>query len=130
MKNKDFSHARFVLTHKLEMRKKQRKNGEYHVRKSINRNPAVQGAFAEHRAMLDGLGADTFLIRQKKDLEESVQNGGLQGIVLPGGESTVQGKLLRDLGMSDQLKRTDRSGYTGACDLCRADPFSRACFQR
>ena len=63
---------------------------------------AVQGAFAEHRAMLDGLGADTFLIRQKKDLEESVQNGGLQGIVLPGGESTVQGKLLRDLGMSDR----------------------------
>ena len=40
---------------------------------------AVQGAFAEHRAMLDGLGADTFLIRQKKDLEESVQNGGPQG---------------------------------------------------
>lgn len=40
---------------------------------------AVQGAFAEHQAMLDGLGADTFLIRQKKDLEESVQNGGLQG---------------------------------------------------
>ena len=26
---------------------------------------AVQGAFAEHQAMLDGLGADTFLIRQK-----------------------------------------------------------------
>ena len=65
---------------------------------------AVQGAFAEHQAMLDGLGADTFLIRQKKDLEEAVQNGRLQGIVLPGGESTVQGKLLRDLGMSDQLK--------------------------
>ena len=47
---------------------------------------AVQGAFAEHQAMLDGLGADTFLIRQKKDLEEAVQNGRLQGIVLPGGE--------------------------------------------
>ena len=62
---------------------------------------AVQGAFAEHQAMLDGLGADTFLIRQKKDLEEAVQNGRLQGIVLPGGESTVQGKLLRDLGMSE-----------------------------
>ena len=56
-----------------------------------------RGAFAEHQAMLDGLGADTFLIRQKKDLEEAVQNGRLQGIVLPGGESTVQGKLLRDL---------------------------------
>jgi 5'-phosphate synthase pdxT subunit len=71
---------------------------------------AVQGAFAEHQAMLDGLGADTFLIRQKKDLEEAVQNGGLQGIVLPGGESTVQGKLLRDLGMSDQLKELIEAG--------------------
>ena len=30
VKNKFFSHARFVLTHKLEMRKKQRKNGGYH----------------------------------------------------------------------------------------------------
>ena len=29
---------------------------------------AVQRAFAEHQAMIDGLGADTFLIRQKKDL--------------------------------------------------------------
>ena len=61
-------------------------------------------------AMLDGLGADTFLIRQKKDLEEAVQNGRLQGIVLPGGESTVQGKLLRDLGMSDQLKELIEAG--------------------
>ena len=60
--------------------------------------------------MLDGLGADTFLIRQKKDFEESVQNGGLQGIVLPGGESTVQGKLLRDLGMFDQLKELIEAG--------------------
>ena len=118
-----------MLTHKLEMRKKQRKNGEYHVRKSINRNPAVQGAFAEHQAMFDGLGADTFLIRQKKDLEESVQNGGLQGIVLPGGESTVQGKLLRDLGMSDQLKELIEAG-TPVLATCAADPFSRACFQR
>ena len=71
---------------------------------------AAQGAFAEHQAMLDGLGADTFLIRQKKDLEEAVQNGRLQGIVLPGGESTVQGKLLRDLGMSDQLKELIEAG--------------------
>ena len=71
---------------------------------------AVQGAFAEHRAMLDGLGADTFLIRQKKDLEESVQNGGLQGIVLPGGESTVQGKLLRELEMFEPLKAKIQAG--------------------
>lgn len=33
-----------------------------------------------------------------------------RGIVLPGGESTVQGKLLRDLGMSDQLKELIEAG--------------------
>ena len=78
---------------------------------------AVQGAFAEHRAMLDGLGADTFLIRQKKDLEESVQNGGLQGIVLPGGESTVQGKLLRELDLFDGIKSRIEDGMPvyGTC---------------
>ena len=49
---------------------------------------AVQGAFIEHRKMLESLGAECVEIRQKADLE------GIQGIVLPGGESTVQGKLL------------------------------------
>ena len=47
---------------------------------------AVQGAFIEHRKMLESLGAECVEIRQKADLE------GIQGIVLPGGESTVQGK--------------------------------------
>ena len=45
---------------------------------------AVQGAFIEHRKMLESLGAECVEIRQKADLE------GIQGIVLPGGESTVQ----------------------------------------
>ena len=78
---------------------------------------AVQGAFAEHQVMLDGLGADTFLIRQKKDLEEAVQNGRLQGIVLPGGESTVQGKLLRELDLFDGIKSRIESGMPvyGTC---------------
>ena len=44
---------------------------------------AVQGAFAEHQAMLDGLGADTFLIRQKKDLEEAVQMADCRGSCFP-----------------------------------------------
>ena len=40
---------------------------------------AVQGAFIEHRRMLESLGAECVEIRQKADLE------GIQGIVLPGG---------------------------------------------
>ena len=51
---------------------------------------AVQGAFIEHEKKLEALGAECFELRQKKDLDTE-----FDGLVLPGGESTVQGKLLR-----------------------------------
>lgn len=60
---------------------------------------AVQGAFIEHEYMLERLGAECIELRQKSDL-----NRDFDGIVLPGGESTVQGKLLRELDMFDTLK--------------------------
>ena len=47
---------------------------------------ALQGAFAEHAAMLDRLGAEHFEIRQLRDL-----NRPFDGLILPGGESTVMG---------------------------------------
>lgn len=59
----------------------------------------VQGAFIEHEKMLQELGCETIELRQKKDLEQP-----FDGIVLPGGESTVQGKLIRELDMYDILK--------------------------
>ena len=59
---------------------------------------AVQGAFAEHEKALRALGADCVELRQKKDI------AGIDGLVLPGGESTVQGMLLRQLDMFDELK--------------------------
>lgn len=59
---------------------------------------AVQGAFVEHERMLCGLGTECFEIRQKKDLERDYD-----GLVLPGGESTVQGKLLRELDLFQPL---------------------------
>ena len=66
---------------------------------------AVQGAFIEHRKKLEALGAECIELRKKEDLEES-----FDGLVLPGGESTVQGKLLRELGMYDFLKEKIESG--------------------
>lgn len=60
---------------------------------------AVQGAFIEHEKMLSELGASVFEIRQRADLNKSVD-----GLIIPGGESTVQGKLLKELGMFDELK--------------------------
>jgi len=53
---------------------------------------AVQGAFLEHEQMLDRLQCPHFEIRQKRDLE-----GPIDGLILPGGESTAMKKLLKDL---------------------------------
>lgn len=61
---------------------------------------AVQGAFIEHERILQSLGAEVFEIRQLRDLERTID-----GLVLPGGESTVQGKLLRDLGLFEPLRK-------------------------
>lgn len=66
---------------------------------------AVQGAFAEHAASLSRLGVETFEIRGRKDLDKP-----FNGIVLPGGESTVQGKLLRSLGLLEPLRERISGG--------------------
>ncbi len=66
---------------------------------------ALQGAFAEHEQMLSRLNADFFEIRQKQDLERE-----FDALILPGGESTVQGKLLRELDIFDGLRRKIASG--------------------
>ena len=73
---------------------------------------AVQGAFAEHAAMLEALGAHTFLIRQAADLDRP-----MDALVLPGGESTVQGKLLHELGLFDALRERISKGLPtfGTC---------------
>ena len=60
---------------------------------------ALQGAFAEHEQMLSKLGVSSFEIRQEKDLKED-----FDGLIIPGGESTVQGKLLRELNLFDKIK--------------------------
>lgn len=60
---------------------------------------ALQGAFIEHEKMLAKLGADSFEIRQLKDIAQQ-----MDGLIIPGGESTVQGKLLRELGLMEPLR--------------------------
>ena len=66
---------------------------------------AVQGAFAEHAAVLGRLDVACKEIRQRGDLEEP-----LDGLILPGGESTVQGKLLRALGLFEPMREMIQSG--------------------
>lgn len=65
---------------------------------------AVQGAFIEHEKILTALGADCVEIRQLSDLE------GIQGLVLPGGESTVQGQLLRKLDLLEPIRKMIKEG--------------------
>ncbi|MBQ8408395.1 MAG: pyridoxal 5'-phosphate synthase glutaminase subunit PdxT [Clostridia bacterium] len=73
---------------------------------------ALQGAFMEHEQMLERLGVSTIELRQKSDLGKP-----FDGLIIPGGESTVQGKLLRELGMFDDLKARIETGLPvfGTC---------------
>lgn len=73
---------------------------------------ALQGAFAEHEEMLDRLGADHFQIRQKRDLDRP-----FDALILPGGESTVMGKLLREEGMFEEIQTRIQKGLPvfGTC---------------
>mgnify|MGYP000609086642 CR=1 FL=1 len=61
---------------------------------------AVQGAFAEHRKKIEDLGIECMELRKKEDLMKP-----FDGLILPGGESTVQGKLLKELDMYQILKQ-------------------------
>ena len=73
---------------------------------------AVQGAFIEHEDMLQNLGVSSMEIRCRQDLDKS-----FDGLIIPGGESTVQGKLLKELDMFDKLKSMIEDGMPvfGTC---------------
>ena len=60
---------------------------------------AVQGNFREHAAMLRRLGAEVVEVRKPEQLE------GLDGLVIPGGESTAFMRLMRLYGLDDALRR-------------------------
>lgn len=66
---------------------------------------ALQGAFIEHEKMLERLGAEVIELRKKEDLEQA-----FDGLILPGGESTVQGKLLEEFGMFERLQKKIQDG--------------------
>ena len=69
---------------------------------------AVQGNFREHAAMLRGLGADAVEVRKPDEL------AGLDGLVVPGGESTTFMRLMRLYGL-DEAVRSFRGPILGTC---------------
>ena len=66
---------------------------------------AVQGAFIEHEKALERVGVETVELRKAEDLEQD-----FDGLVLPGGESTVQSRLLKELSMFETLKKKIEEG--------------------
>jgi 5'-phosphate synthase pdxT subunit len=69
---------------------------------------AVQGNFREHAAMLRRLGADAVEVRLPEQLE------GLDGLVIPGGESTAITRLIRLYGLEEAIRRF-RGSVLGTC---------------
>lgn len=73
---------------------------------------ALQGGFAEHIAALRKLGVDSFEIRKSSDLDDK-----FDGLILPGGESTVMGRLLHKTGLFEPIKGLIAAGLPvfGTC---------------
>ena len=69
---------------------------------------AIQGDFREHAAVLRRLGAEPVEVRKADELD------GLDGLVIPGGESTAIMRLARIYGLEEALRRFDRPVF-GTC---------------
>ena len=73
---------------------------------------ALQGAFIEHEQVLQKLGVETFEVRQLSDWLQPKD-----ALILPGGESTVQMRLLRELGLLEPIRQAIADGLPvlGTC---------------
>lgn len=73
---------------------------------------ALQGAFLEHEMILRKLGVDCFEVRQKQDWQQQKD-----ALIIPGGESTTQGKLLDELGLLLPIREEIENGLPvfGTC---------------
>ncbi len=72
---------------------------------------AIQGAFREHRKILEKLGVETVEIRSQEDLS------GIDGLIIPGGESTAIGKQLVIDGFGEKIIKMAQEGFPvfGTC---------------
>jgi len=72
---------------------------------------ASQGAFAEHIALLHQLESEALPVRLAKELDN------LDGLIVPGGESTSIGKLMADYNLTSEIKRLAKGGLPifGTC---------------
>ncbi|KFI87939.1 amidotransferase [Bifidobacterium reuteri DSM 23975] len=88
----------------VEYISKEESDGAESAKHGVTGILAVQGAFAEHAAVLDKLGPWK-LLRAAEDFDESIDR-----VILPGGESTTQGKLLRSTGLFEKIDAHIKAG--------------------
>jgi pyridoxal 5'-phosphate synthase pdxT subunit len=69
---------------------------------------AVQGNFREHLRVLARLGVDGIAVRKPEQL------AGLDGLIIPGGESTAIARLIRIYGLEEAIRRFERPVF-GTC---------------
>ena len=72
---------------------------------------ALQGDFREHAELVEPMGLDPVMVRRPEELER------LDGLIIPGGESTTIGKLAERFGLVEPLRQTVSSGLPtlGTC---------------
>ncbi|MEW5898212.1 MAG: pyridoxal 5'-phosphate synthase glutaminase subunit PdxT, partial [Bacillota bacterium] len=72
---------------------------------------AMQGAFREHQQALAGCGVESIQIRRPEQLAD------IDGLIIPGGESTTIAKLMKDYGLFERVKTLGEKGMPifGTC---------------
>jgi len=72
---------------------------------------SLQGAFVEHEKTLKNLGCETIQVRKREQLEN------IDGLIIPGGESTTIGKLMNDFDLTGPIKELAEKGLPifGTC---------------
>lgn len=71
----------------------------------------IQGDFREHKVMLEKLGVETLIVRTPEELDR------VDGLVIPGGESTTMIRIMKMVGLYDKLKEKVKNGFPvfGTC---------------
>lgn len=73
---------------------------------------ALQGDFREHKRALEALGVEAAEVRRPEHLE------GLKGLIVPGGESTTIGKLARECGLEEAVRKGVEEGGLALFGTC------------
>ncbi|MEJ5256964.1 MAG: pyridoxal 5'-phosphate synthase glutaminase subunit PdxT [Fervidobacterium sp.] len=71
----------------------------------------IQGDFREHKWAIEKLGVETYVVRTPEDLEK------VDGLIIPGGESTTMIRIMKRIGLFDALKEKILKGFPvyGTC---------------